>query len=57
VTSCVQGTYKQYKEVKVSYKGKIESVRENRRIFTHTQPQDAYDYRFHFLFSKISMSQ
>jgi hypothetical protein len=27
--------------VKVSYKGKIESMRENRRILTHTQPRDA----------------
>jgi hypothetical protein len=33
-----------------SYKGKIESVRENRRTLAHTQPQDAYDYRFHSLF-------
>jgi hypothetical protein len=38
--------------VKVSYKGKIESVRENRRILTRTQPQDAYDYRFHSLFQQ-----
>jgi hypothetical protein len=38
--------------VKVSYKGKIESVRENRRILTRTQPQDAYDYRFHTLFQQ-----
>jgi hypothetical protein len=29
--------------VKVSYKGKTESVRENRRILTRTQPRDAYD--------------
>jgi hypothetical protein len=36
--------------VKVSYKGKTESVRENRRILTHTQPQDAYDYIFCSLF-------
>jgi hypothetical protein len=43
--------------VKVSYTGKIESVRENRRILAHTQPRDTYDYRFHSLFSKISMSQ
>jgi hypothetical protein len=38
--------------VKVSYKGKTESVRENRRILAHTKPQDAYDYRFHSLFQK-----
>ncbi len=43
--------------VKVSYKGKTKFVRENRRILTRTQPRDAYDYRFHSLFSKISMSQ
>jgi hypothetical protein len=43
--------------MKVSYKGKTEFVRENRRILTRTQPRDAYDYRFHSLFSKISMSQ
>jgi hypothetical protein len=36
--------------VKVSYKGKTESVKENRKIHTHTQPRDAYDYRFHSLF-------
>jgi hypothetical protein len=36
--------------VKVSYKGKTESVRENRRILAHTQPRDAYDYRFHSFF-------
>jgi hypothetical protein len=36
--------------VKVSYKGKTESVRENRRILTCTQPQDAYDYIFRSLF-------
>jgi hypothetical protein len=39
------------------YKGKTEYVRKNRRILTRTQPQDAYNYRFHSLFSKISMSQ
>jgi hypothetical protein len=39
------------------YKGKTEYVRENRRILARTQPQDAYNYRFHSLFSKISMSQ
>jgi hypothetical protein len=38
--------------VKVSYKGKTESVRENRRIIAHTQPRDAYDYRFHYLFQQ-----
>jgi hypothetical protein len=43
--------------MKVSYKGKTESMRENRRIIARTQPRDAYDYRFHSLFSKISMSQ
>jgi hypothetical protein len=42
---------------RVSYKGKTESVRENRRILAHTQPRDAYDYRFHSFFSKTSMSQ
>jgi hypothetical protein len=31
--------------VKVSYKGKIESMRENRRILARTQPRDAYYYR------------
>jgi hypothetical protein len=36
--------------VKVSYKGKTKSVRENKRILTRTQPRDAYDYRFHSLF-------
>jgi hypothetical protein len=30
--------------VKVSYKGKTESVRENRRILARTQLRDAYDY-------------
>jgi hypothetical protein len=43
--------------VNASYKGKTESVRQNRRFVARTQPQDAYDYRFHSLFSKISMSQ
>jgi hypothetical protein len=37
--------------VKVSYKGKTEYVRENRRILARTQPRDAYNYRFHSLFS------
>jgi hypothetical protein len=37
--------------VRVSYKGKTESVRENRRL-AHTQPQDAYDYRIHSLFEQ-----
>jgi hypothetical protein len=36
--------------VRVSYKGKTDSVRENRRILTRTQHRDAYDYRFHSLF-------
>jgi hypothetical protein len=36
--------------VKVSYKGKTESVRENRRILARTHPRDAYDYRFYSLF-------
>jgi hypothetical protein len=36
--------------VKVSYKGKTESVRENRRILARTQPRDVYNYRFHSLF-------
>jgi hypothetical protein len=36
--------------VKVSYKGKTESMRENRRILARTQPRDVYDYRFHSLF-------
>jgi hypothetical protein len=36
--------------VKVSYKGKTESVREKRKINAHTLPRDAYDYRFHSLF-------
>jgi hypothetical protein len=30
--------------VKVSYKGKTESVRENRKILAHTQPRNTYDY-------------
>jgi hypothetical protein len=38
--------------VKVSYKGKSESVRGNRRILARTQPRDAYDYRFHSLFQQ-----
>jgi hypothetical protein len=38
--------------VKVSYKGKTELVRENRRILDRTHPQDAYDYRFHSLFQQ-----
>jgi hypothetical protein len=36
--------------VKVSYKGKTESVRENRTILARTQPRDVYNYRFHSLF-------
>jgi hypothetical protein len=43
--------------VNVIYRGKTESVRENRRILARTQSRDAYDYRFHSLFSKISMGQ
>jgi hypothetical protein len=42
--------------VNVSYKSNTESVRENRKIHARTQPQDAHDYIFHSLFSKISMS-
>jgi hypothetical protein len=38
--------------VKARYKGKTESVRENRRILTHTQPRDTYDYKFHSLFQQ-----
>jgi hypothetical protein len=38
--------------VRVSYKDKAESVRDNRRILAHTQPRDAYDYRFHSLFQQ-----
>jgi hypothetical protein len=38
--------------VKVSYKGKTEYVRENRKILAHTQPRDAYDYRFHSRFQQ-----
>jgi hypothetical protein len=38
--------------VKVSYKGKTESVRENRRILACTQPRDVYDYRFHSIFQQ-----
>jgi hypothetical protein len=37
---------------RVKYKGKTESVRENRRILARTQPRDAYDYRFHSLFQQ-----
>jgi hypothetical protein len=36
----------------VSYKGKIESMRENRGILARTQPRDAYDYIFHSLFQQ-----
>jgi hypothetical protein len=36
--------------VRVSYKGKTGSVRENKRILPHTQTRDVYDYRFHSLF-------
>jgi hypothetical protein len=38
--------------LRVNYKGKTESVRENRRILAHTQRQDAYDYTFHSLFQQ-----
>jgi hypothetical protein len=38
--------------VKVSYKGKIESVREKRKINAHILPRDTYDYRFHSLFQQ-----
>jgi hypothetical protein len=38
--------------VKVSYKGKTESLRENRGILVLTQPRDAYDYTFHSLFQQ-----
>jgi hypothetical protein len=38
--------------VKVSYKGKTESVRENRRILARTQPRDVHDYIFHSLFQQ-----
>jgi hypothetical protein len=38
--------------VKVSYKGKTESMKENRRILARTQPRDAYDYKFHSLFQQ-----
>jgi hypothetical protein len=37
-------------KARVSYKYKIESMRLNRRIIAHTQPRDAYNYRFHSLF-------
>jgi hypothetical protein len=36
--------------MRVSYKGKTESVRKNRRILTRIQPRDAYNYIFHSLF-------
>jgi hypothetical protein len=38
--------------VKISYKGKTEYVRENRRILARTQPRDAYDYKFHSIFQQ-----
>jgi hypothetical protein len=38
--------------VKVSYKGKTESVRVKRKINARTLPRDAYDYRFHSLFQQ-----
>jgi hypothetical protein len=37
---------------RVRYKGKTESVRENRRILARTQPRDVYNYRFHSLFQQ-----
>jgi hypothetical protein len=38
--------------VKVSYKGKTESVRKKRKINVRTLRRDAYDYRFHSLFQQ-----
>jgi hypothetical protein len=38
--------------VRVSYKGKTKSVRENRMILARTQRRDACDYRFHSLFQQ-----
>jgi hypothetical protein len=38
--------------VNISYKGKTESMRENRRILAHTQPRDVYDYKFYSLFQQ-----
>jgi hypothetical protein len=38
--------------LKVSYKGKIESVREKRKINARTLARDAYDYRSHSLFQQ-----
>jgi hypothetical protein len=38
--------------VRVSYKGKTESVRKNRRILARTQHRDDYDYIFHSLFQQ-----
>jgi hypothetical protein len=38
--------------VKVSYKGKNESVREKRKIIVHPLVRDAYDYMFHSLFQQ-----
>jgi hypothetical protein len=37
---------------RVSYKGKTESMKENRRILARTQPRDAYDYIFYSLFQQ-----
>jgi hypothetical protein len=39
-------------KVRVSYKGKTESLRENRRILARIQPRDAYDYKFNSLFQQ-----
>jgi hypothetical protein len=36
--------------MKVSYKGKTESVRENSKIHARTRPREAYDYKFHLPF-------
>jgi hypothetical protein len=38
--------------VKVSYKGKTESVREKRKINARTLPRNAHDYKFHSLFQQ-----
>jgi hypothetical protein len=38
---------------RVSYKGKTEAVRDNRRILTRTQSRDAYDYKFHSFSARL----
>jgi hypothetical protein len=38
--------------VRVSYKGKTEFMRENRRILARTQPRHAYNYIFHSVFQQ-----